>query len=124
MNILNIFILIIANTNREVDVCSQCKTAINDDLFLCVCCGVTMHLSKKCTDFADDTIKGIIQGGVNMVLVFIQCVLTKRRYAMITRIHSQAQEGKIEKVIEELNNFKVLLWRSLTSMIMMQCSLR
>ena len=95
-----------ANTNREVDVCSQCKTAINDDLFLCVCCGVTMHLSRKCTGFADDTIKNIFQGGLNIPLVCIQCVFTKRRDAIISRIHSQAQEGKIKKVIEEVNNFE------------------
>ena len=95
-----------SNTNREVDVCSQCKTAINDDLFLCVCCGVTMHLSKKFTGFADDTIKGIIQGGLNILLVCNHSVFTKRRDGMISRIPSQAQEGKIEKVIEQVNNFK------------------
>ena len=95
-----------ANIHREVDVCSQCRTAINDDRFLCVCCGVTMHLSKKCTGFADDPIKGIIQGGLNILLVCNQCVFTKRRDAMISRIPSQAQEGKIAKVIEEVNNFK------------------
>ena len=95
-----------AKTNREVVVSSQCKTAINDDLFLCVCCGVTMHLSKECTGFADDMIKNIIQGGLSILLVCNQCVFTKRRDAMISRIHSQAQEGKIEKVIEGVNNFK------------------
>ena len=95
-----------AKTNREVDVCSQCRTATNDDLFLCVCCGVTMHLSKKCTGFANDTIKGNIQGGLNILSVCNQCVFTKRRDAMTSRIPSQAQEGKVEKVIEEVNNFK------------------
>ena len=123
INLLNSFILIMANINHEVDVCSQCKTAINDDLFLCVCCGVTMHLSKKCTGFADDTIKGIIEGGLNILLVCNQCVFTKRRDAMISRIHSQPQEGKIEKVIEEVNNFKSAVMEKL-DLIMMQCSLR
>ena len=98
--------MIMANTSREVDVCSQCKTVLNNDLLLCVCCGVTMHLSKKCTDFADDTIKGIIQGDFKIFLVCNQCVFTKRRDSMISRIPFETQEGEIEKVIEEVNNFK------------------
>ena len=106
LNVFFVCILTMANTNREVDVCSQCKTAFNDDLFLYVCCGVTMHISKKCTNFADEKIKGIIQGGLIILLVCSQCVFTKRRDATISKIPSQAQEGKIEKVFEEVNTFK------------------
>ena len=95
-----------ANTTRQVDVCSQCKTAINDELFLCVCCGVTMHLSKKCTGFADDTIKGIIQEGLIILSVCNQCAFTNQRDALISKMPSQAQDGKIKKVVEEANNFK------------------
>ena len=84
-----------ANTNREIDVCLQCRTAINDDLFLGVCCGVKLHLSKKRTGFADDTIRCIIQGGLNIIPVCNQSVITKRRDAMISGIPSQAKEKKI-----------------------------
>ena len=65
-----------------------------------------MHLSKKCTVFADDTIKGIIQGGLNILLVCNQCVFTERRDAMISRIHCPAQEGNNEKLTQEVNNLK------------------
>ena len=115
MVLLKSFILIMANTNREVDVCSQCKTAINDYLFLCVCCGVTMHLSRKCTGFADDTIKGIIQWGLNILLVCNHYIFIKRRDAMVSKIPSQAQEGKIEKVIEKINSFKSAVMEKLDS---------